>query len=223
MSDVVNFHRTYRTIDKRMKRLADYNGCWERRGGPVAHIDGEEELISASTSSTAHWNGSSQSDFLSGAGAYRLTRRTSVDVWFSGKFKYYIPGLGTSKWVRAKYLAKQFGLRLNPSVVWNLTPWSWLIDWFSNAGSVISNLQDDVENLVAKYAYVMAESTMDYFLWSRAKLAMVTPSQIENTWHYQVKRKSRRTASRYGFNVSSGDLSARQWSILAALKLTLFG
>ena len=39
-------------------------------------------------------------------------------------------------------------------------------------------------------------------------------------WYAQVERKQRSVGSPFGFGLSPGDFSARQWSILAALGLT---
>ena len=48
------------------------------------------------------------------------------------------------------------GTRVTPEVIWNLAPWSWAIDWFTNLGSVFKNFSELGSNgLVLEYAYIM--------------------------------------------------------------------
>jgi len=76
---------------------------------------------------------------LRNQGKVYLTRESVIQRWFAGAFTYYLPPQGTvaGEYLRAK---KLYGTGLTPETVWNLTPWSWAVDWFTNAGDVLSNV-----------------------------------------------------------------------------------
>lgn len=150
-------------------------------------------------------------------GSYTMFSETIQKVWFSARFRYWIPDIGSIQWKRRAKLA-YFGLMPSPSMVWELTPWSWLVDWFSNAGDVFSNMTNPIaENLVAKYAYVMGTTQRQTACESSVTVGH-TP--IKYTWTGGFTRKQRSAASPFGFGLSDGDLSARQWSILSALGIS---
>jgi hypothetical protein len=119
------------------------------------------------------------------------------------------------RWNAAVHL---FGLKPSPSVLWEIIPWSWLIDWCSNVGDVIDNLSARaLDNLAAKYAYVMGTKKQEVTLISVADF--YNGPQTE-TWSGTFTRKLRQEASPFGFDLSSDMFSARQWSILAALGIS---
>lgn len=143
--------------------------------------------------------------------------------WFSGGFTYYLPTGGNTRenMARSAALAKKtLGLRLTPDVVWNLAPWSWAVDWFTNTGDVISNVTDwATDGLVLKYGYVMETTVSErtyYFMGPTGFKSDVIPSPVTLV----VTTKVRRRANPFGFGVTWGGLSPRQLSIAAALGLT---
>jgi hypothetical protein len=111
-----------------------------------------------------------------------------------------------------------FGLRINPTHLWQIMPWSWLIDWFTNLGDIIARVDEQFnDGMVAKYLYVMRSqnttirSNHSYNFWSGTQTFSFERSLLT---------KQRRSAdSPYGF-VLGGDLTTSQWSILAALGLS---
>lgn len=106
-----------------------------------------------------------------------------------------------------------FGLNFSPSVVYELTPWSWLIDWFSNAGDCISNMTD-YNDLTAKYAYVMGSRESRFRIESEMYYHKTT---LRDTFVHSLSRKQRVEANPFGFGLTWDALSARQLSILGAL------
>jgi hypothetical protein len=102
--------------------------------------------------------------------------------------------------------------------VWELTPWSWLADWFTNVGDVVANMSTGyAENLAAQYAYVMG-TTQISTCWDTS--LNTKQGVIHNSSGYTETYKHRVGASPFGFGLTSNDFSARQWSILAALGLS---
>jgi hypothetical protein len=152
-------------------------------------------------------------------------------VWFSGAFRYWIPGLqdqGTDfQSVKPGDYATSFdiargvyGLRVTPKAAWNLLPFSWLVDWFVNVGVLFENA--DAMNqygLVMPFGYVMAETkltstvTADFRNSSWKNLGYVASSTT-------ATRQQRERATPYGFGLKDVDLNPIQLSILAALGLS---
>lgn len=157
-------------------------------------------------------------------GGYLLKHQEVMrKIWFRGAFSYYFPDkiLGSRRLGDMAILAKQLGLVPTPDVVWQVTPWSWAVDWFSNTGDVISNWSAfHVDGLVLRYGYVMVETiiTDTYSLvGARAQDGAAHPvSDVVIVNH----SKQRRKANPYGFGIADGSLSAFQLSILAALGMS---
>jgi len=166
------------------------------------------------------------SQFLEQQGVRERKVETSRSQWFSGAFTYYIPedlkGSSEISELRAK-AELVFGLSLTPETVWNLTPWSWAVDWFSNTGDVISNISDHNRyGLILPYGYMMEHSISKYTyslkgskFWNSSEgcpnLTLVTESKV------------RRKANPFGFGVNWDGLDPFQVSILAALGLSRSG
>lgn len=138
--------------------------------------------------------------------------------WFEGGFVYYVPD--NPVLAAASKARKLYGLSLDPEVVWNLAPWSWLVDWHGTIGAGISNLSDlATDGLVMRYGYMMEETTVKHVstlkniaTWSGG------PSTVSATATCVVKKRV--AASPYGFGLTWESYSPRQLSILAALGVT---
>jgi hypothetical protein len=149
------------------------------------------------------------------------TTRSYRRTWFSGAFTYHLPTDYFSRtWLgeKAREASYLFGIELTPEVVWNATPWTWAIDWFSNAGDVVSNLSDwATDGLVMRYGYIMEHSFTSVTYFSTASrfkpLGQVRPTSVTAC----VESKRRMKASPFGFGVSWNSFSPRQLAIAAAL------
>jgi hypothetical protein len=126
-------------------------------------------------------------------------------------------------WVDAtfKHQAKKiFGLQLTPETIWNLAPWSWAVDWFTNVGDVIANLSDWInDGLVMQYGYMME------YKYSKITYTPVGPSMFRSgNRPTQVslvsETKTRRRASPFGFGLTWNGLSPKQLAIAASLGIT---
>jgi hypothetical protein len=87
------------------------------------------------------------------------TESVKRELWFKGAFRYHIPTTPDqlNKFEQYKqYADKILGIRLTPEVLWNLAPWSWAIDWFTNTGDLLHNISSvGHDGLVMQYGYVM--------------------------------------------------------------------
>jgi len=150
---------------------------------------------------------------------------TFRERWFSGAFTYHLPSDSDSRLAigrAAQEAEKLLGSPLSPETLWNLTPWSWAIDWFTNTGDYLHNLNAFAANgLVMRYGYMM-EHTIVKHTYSHVgpsgingKLDMTVPPLVLVT-----ETKKRIQANPFGFGVDWNGLSAFQLSIAAALGLS---
>lgn len=172
---------------------------------------------------------------ISGMGPYlepdAVKRRGTLEVrqWkrvtysFSAAYTYYLETGGDffSDLKRFEQLANRLlGTRITPEVLWELVPFSWLVDWMWSTGTFVSNYSAfNGDELVLKYGYVMRQHEH----WRQCSLSGnsfggKSPGTIVQT--YSDIRKSRRRSTPYGFGRNPNSFTGAQWAILAALGLT---
>lgn len=217
VNDLQDWLKSVRNYDQQAARLQKRNGKWQRRGG---------ELFSTNSTTADQNVYVTPSNDLTVIEKYR--QRTITDrCWFKGSFRYYIPGLTEGKWGKFRVNQKLWGLELTPSLVYELTPWSWLADWFGNVGSIVSNYTSiTYDNMAAKYAYVMrhTKTTDTCYATIRGRFSeWGKPTTYETNRISSVitaETKCRAAASPYGFNLEMADFSDYQLSILTALGIS---
>jgi len=121
----------------------------------------------------------------------------------------------------SNFATKLLGLDLNPETLWEMAPWSWAVDWFTNAGDVIHNVNAwSSDGLVLKYGYIMEHTIVrDIYTWvgdTRFKPDTVYPDVVVLV----TETKLRRRATPFGFGLTFSSLTKRQKAIAAALGLT---
>ncbi|DAD52565.1 maturation protein [ssRNA phage SRR6960509_15] len=218
VSDLCKFYKTYKTLDEQIARIRRRNGQWHRRGGTLFR---NEDTTRLRTVSDAHCSypylGGAFTAGLPSTGRHYVDRIKRERVWFTALFRYWIPDIDSVQWPK-RVVREIFGLTPNPALIWELTPWSWLADWFSNVGEYFTNMDTGwAQNLTAKYAYVMRETEHALRITSEP---MFPGRPLKHVWTYSCQRKHRAQANPFGFEVSWEDLSPRQWSILSALGIT---
>jgi hypothetical protein len=154
----------------------------------------------------------------------RVVEETTKRRWFSGSFTYYLPSEydSRSKIGKIALLADRLGLKPTPDTVWELSPWSWAIDWFSNTGDVISNVSDFAnQGLVMHYGYIMEHSIRSRTYFQERSGYKINRSPVPaGPLALVTETKVRRQANPFGFGVSWEGLSTFQASILAALGIS---
>jgi len=158
-----------------------------------------------------------------GAGLRQIYRETVKRTWFSGAYTYYY-AQGSDLWARLRRAEQAgnrlFGLRLTPSLAWELAPWSWAADWVTNAGDVIKNLSAfSRDGLVLQWGYIMCDYVVRDTITQRINHSggISRPVQV-----FETRVKMRRKATPYGFGLDPDwrDLSPRQLAILGALGIS---
>lgn len=144
-------------------------------------------------------------------------------VWFRGAFTYYLQSenLTLNKLHEIAEKAKHvFGMEITPSVVWNVAPWTWLIDWVGNIGDNITNATAlSKDGMVLRYGYVMRETHLTRTRSSPVS-TMYGGRRLDLSSTYALTRKERIRATPFGFGLNPDTFSGRQWAILAALGMT---
>jgi len=223
--DISSFADTIRNSEKIISQYErDMGKLVRRRRNLPTQRTVTETILSGSKSPTStiySVTGAGSKPFSPGVWSVRDEQLRQT--WFSGAFSYGVPLNSTGRGGIASLAAmadKLFGLSLTPDVLWEITPWSWAIDWFSNTGDVLSNLSDvATQGLVMHYGYLMEHTvhTRTYSLDGVSLSGMPFPMRPVSL---VSETKKRIKANPFGFGVSWEGLSPFQLSIAAALGIS---
>lgn len=187
---------------------------------------------------TTGWFGP-PSGWLGGQGTRQVCLVRHTKRWFEGCFTYGLPS-STDSWRKALGYGSDadalFGLSLTPDLLWELAPWSWAVDWFTNAGDVINNVTNfGLAGLVLRYGYAMEETIEKVYAEGRCpdySTASFEKTTGGGTWNLsnsssgtyrrgtECVTKRRVPASPFGFSIGWEGLSPTQLAITAALGIT---
>ena len=222
VSDIQDTVQSIRDANTIMENYRDQSGNNIHRELEFDPI--ERESFTRSTGHASHGDAVIV-PYLDNAPAREIQRwrKETIRRWFSGTFTYHANAEQSSF---AKALGygteadKLFGFTLTPDIVWELAPWSWAIDWFSNTQQVLNNVGAfELAGLVMRYGYIMEETTIvDTYSMPNAALVGDEGTVPNSTVTYTVKR--RREANPFGFGLSWDGLSPTQLAITAALGIT---
>ena len=242
ISDITDFIKGVDKVDKLVDQFIRDSGRSVRREFHYPKERSETVTTLPHTYSPAGWfelinqPGKSQCVF---AGTYGPaipgyeTRRTRVverETWFSGAFTYHLPnGYDKhSQLARRALMARFLGASPDLNTLWQLTPWSWAVDWFTDAGSFVKNLQSLITyGTVLRYGYVMETTTVtDTYtagapiLAPNAASVYPKPYPAVSPITLRVTTKKRIQANPFGFGIQWDGLSTVQQAIIAALGIT---
>lgn len=224
VSDIRSFAYAAQHADQILGQFERDAGKIVRRRFHFPITETHEETLVSSSSAPFGPNGSA---LVSVTGELYRHRTTRIHQWFSGAFVYWFPVGSDSRLNMIRWAAeakKLLGISLTPDVLWELAPWSWAVDWFSNTGNVLSNLSDfTTGGLIMRYGYVMETKTVTdtYTLSGYSKRISNAPSRPEEcSMSFTTEVKRRRRANPFGFGVDWDSLSPFQLSILAALGMS---
>jgi hypothetical protein len=205
--DVKSISQTIINMDKELARLEEQSGDLLHRKYSFDDTS-SESFVGAST--VQAWPGA-PSNVHPGTGLRSEYLLTKQKTWFTGAFSFWFPHVRQGLQELGAYL-DVLGAGLNVDTLYNLTPYSWLADWFGNFGDVLFNLSYlQTNSQVVNYGYLMRHSTVTRrFEWQGT-------SGRQSYQDFTVERKMRIKASPFGFGLTDKDLTPYQWSILAAL------
>lgn len=204
---------------------------WYRDSGRQvrrAYKFGEERSLDVSTLSGQA--------FLTGLNGYEILRRhpgaitteTTIlrETWFSGAYMYYA-SVGETVLEKIMQYGREadliLGGKFTYETLWELAPWSWLIDWKVNVGDAIANMtRFSADKLVLRYGYLMRKTSATRTYTAVEPLFYDgTPGPVSR--QFSVVQKERYRATPYGFAVDPRTFSSAQWQILASLGMSKGG
>lgn len=218
VGDCRRLYDTHKTADRRIAQLLRDSGQWVLRSGTHRRTLEATDVVKSSTSPYVYPTLPSAM-YGTSRGSCFLRLEDKQTIWFSGRFRYYIPKIRSVNWYPNMYRKLQ-GLTITPAVLWELVPFSWLIDWFTETGDFLNSQSDSglVNNLAAKYAYIMGHTRTEASVRSITNYCDGSSQML--IFPYKIERKQRVGASPFGFGLKSADLSGRQIGILASLGIT---
>jgi len=163
----------------------------------------------------------------------KVSRIVETKCYFEGCFTYGLPS-SSDNWRKALGFGSDadqlFGIALNPDILWELTPWSWAVDWFSNAGDLVHNVTNfGLAGLVMRYGYMM-EETIERVTAENGKTSWYSTDKSRekdlrtvsepSSCGFEIVTKRRVPASPFGFSTGWQDLSPTQLAITAAIGIT---
>lgn len=227
-ADLIDMYNFQFKVDAALLHLRRNNGKWKKRGGNLLNIR-ESDTQWAPGTQPVYPDGTFNTNGYTGPGYGTETLVTlEKRYWFSGEFRYWIPPttIYSNEWTK-KAKSSLFGNDLTPSLAYQVIPWSWLVDWFTNVGDVIDNLSDPaVDNLVMRNCYVMGHTkkttkvVQTYNRFSQTQIGYYDLGPAKTISVKTEEIKQRIVASPFGFGLQFPDLTPRQLSILAALGLS---
>ena len=225
IKDLLDFAHVVQKSSLRMEQYARGSNHLIRRRYRFPVVN--DTVISSASSSPG--NPALPSPMIIANGTLIKTTRTETQRYFSGAFTYYLPPVlpedngfvqAINKWRQAEaYANRLFGLRLNPELLYKLTPWTWAAGWLTDAGSVVHNWQSfSSDGLVLHHGYIM-ESLFSDESWSLTNLK-TTGGTVNSTQTRRKETKSRARATPYGFGVNPSSFTGKQWAVIAALGIS---
>jgi hypothetical protein len=231
VNDIKAMHALTKSIDRHIYDILSRNGRNTRRKirYPEETTDGETYTADVPYN---YWDvGGAPNNHVWRDSRTTLRYEATVitRTWGSFGFHYWIPDTSSPVW-QAKALSVLYGVAPTPQLLWDLLPWSWLGDWFTNIGDVVSNISvNAVDNLVVRYAYLMrntittrrciadcshsGSSSPGWQEWPQLPL-----TRFESLYKEETKlRVEGNVLSPYSLGSTPDDLSSRQVAILAAL------
>lgn len=192
----------------------------------VKSVESGEFSAAPNGSMFLNWNSEHGERLFVPGSAKSYTHQIHTYGWkFSGAYSYLFPE-GTTFIDNMRRFEQNanvlLGTRITPELIWELTPWSWLIDWWAQIGSFItvnSRFQQS-DNLVLQYGYLTAFSAQRTLC--TAEITARTGQRISFNTLYESKRRERVAATPYGFAVNLDMLNAQQLGILAAFGASRF-
>lgn len=228
VNDIQKFARSVTHVSKTVNQMRRDSETSIRRRASLGGGSSSVELTPVS-SNVALTHYSSQ-DFSPQIWSYqppltRVVETTTSEVWFSGAYTYYLHQAENflGKLEMYEQLAnKLLGTRFDVDTFWQLTPWSWLIDWFADFNTFFSNVSAlSNDSLVLRYGYVMhTNSAVRTYTKSGLMLQSGASAPTAVTSIVTRVHKSRYRATPYGFGLDVQAFSPTRWAILGALGLT---
>jgi len=219
ISDLQKFATAATQSDKIVQQLRRDSGKRVRRSYSFPDIVSVTETVSADPPV-----GGNNTYLYAGTWATSRTTTVTTSYKFDGAFTYHMD-LGDSLHSRIARIATEarllYGADLSASTLWNLSPWSWMVDWGINMGDVLSNMSAfSKDGLVMPYGYIQKHVVSETITrtYGGRYLNGGAPRLFEHKSGFETKMRIKATPFGFGFNMSGA--TPRQLAIIAALGLS---
>lgn len=227
LNDIRKMVNLVMTIERRMNQIRNENGHGIRRRATIEDSNTVTSSVTQSIGSFLNCVSAPAGVFALGHSTYTVVTRTESKKWYAARYRYYIPDTDSSQWTRRAQLAL-FGALPTPELLWEVLPWSWLIDYFTNFGDVVSNAsRNAVDNLTCDYSYTMHHVKVTTVMSTQTNYGPTSSvtgfragdATISAT--HVVERKCRQgSLNPYGLGFTIGSLTTYQSAVLAALGIS---
>ncbi len=224
LNDLVTFRNLHQKAEKKLNWLIRHNGRPIRVRREFENTEESFTDTYSSGSCTSMNNGL----FEVGLAEVSEVHTISKKLWASARVRYWLPNYffdGSGKWGPFdRNLSRVKGAYISPETVYKAIPWSWLLDWFSNVGDVLGNMQSDLESRYASdYFYVMG--SYEHTCVRSATPTLYTPDgtfPVFLSTKRSVKQKERYAGNPFSqvdlnFDMNFNALNSTQRAILASL------
>jgi hypothetical protein len=241
LADLRQLYAAYHGTEHYMKRITETNNVPTRRSANIVGIprgeigpDGKPRIVydpvvsdtKVSSGTGMIINPVLHNNFFSTSPSWEVREIVQNKATARGKFTFYRPEFDTglseynSAWFEIQRQLTMYGLRLNPSNIWRATPWTWLIDWFTNVAEHFDLITDMlVDSIVANYLFVTERKTVIRRV--RQVLPFTQTGDLVLEWDFNIRSTERVGAnSPYGMLLSWDSLDPRKIAILTALGIT---
>jgi hypothetical protein len=214
--------------DTKIRRLIDENGKDVRRRAKLINHTESSKIADEPVCLVYPGNTIYLQQCMTAEPRYEVWLDREIEAHTVGRFRYYVPefdlsnpeALGVLGSIRRQLAIH--GARLTPLNIYRSTKWTWLLDWVSNSGRMISAIQDQtLDNMAATYLFLCHHEKKTYrfrqFLPFNARSG--GPIVLEWSRSFEVKQRKEADAP-FGFGLSWDELTPKQLSLLAAIGIT---
>jgi hypothetical protein len=225
MADLISNFRQY------ADEAAAKNGEWRRRVFREEPVESDVLLYSTTGVGSVGISPSFTGGVhvVPSTSTLQIRRQKMSRVWYEGSFKAYRPEFDPARstgYPAIDDLRKAIslsGARLDATTIYKVTPWTWAVDWFVNAGDFVRRVEDlATDSVVARYFYLMRETYYRYEFISTFSTYDGGPHTVRGYRSVHVQRRDS-SANPFNFSLLPGGLSGKQAAILAALGISKWG
>jgi len=229
LSDLRAFKKLTQGLNDRLATLIRENGKPLRRGAKLGSSRTSDRFVDVQVNAPLYNVGGGTVVVGNGATHLTATRITTEDRWFVAGYRYWIND--TTSWLwKGKAAAALYGVLPTPELLWEITPWSWLIDWCEDVGDIAALYSPTaVDNLVTLYAFTMrhkvttttweATTHLDAVSLPLHKWDAIPQTAFRSVYRVETKERGSGWAP-FGSGLPAPTLSGRQQTILAALGIS---
>jgi hypothetical protein len=159
-----------------------------------------------------------------GSGRFTTTTKTTRSIWFEGMFLNVMSEHASEFEKTLKKWNAVYGFAPTLKSLWEATPFSWLIDYFTNAQEFIQGtfmVGSDGTVLIRGYVMCRTHTIVEY-TWTGDMLVDGLRRPHVLTWTVDEVIQQREKAHPYGLGWTGKDLTSKQLSILAALGVSMW-